>query len=214
MNYSTTPPTARTDVQVVPAAGPAGVRTETVRKVGIGLAVGTATWATGAAFVGFNPDTEAGIRTNDLTGLLFQCGLLALVHVHIATRATGTRRAGSWLLQVERVLLVLAIAWTLGHAFLPGQREATWLAVLDFSWPLSMLGMFIIGVTIAVSGRWRGPARAWSLVAETWVLVTIPALNILGETGGTAVGVAHLVLGYAVLGVILALRPGLVLPRP
>lgn len=98
-------------------------------------------------------------------------------------------------------------AWYRCHALLPDQRDATWLAILDFSWPLSML---IIGVTIAVTGRWRGLARAWSLVAETWVLVTIPALGLLGQTGSTVVGVAHLFLGYTVLGLILASRPALV----
>jgi hypothetical protein len=210
MTYSTTPATARTDLQALPTDRPAGISPGTVRKVGIGLAVGTAAWATAAALVGFRPESEAGVLANDLTGLLFQLGLLALVYVHMATRATGTKRFSAVGLQVERLLLVLAIVWTLCHAVLPSQREATWLAVLDFSWPLSMLGMFLIGLTIAIKGRWRGLARAWSLVAETWVLVTLPALNILGDAGGTAVGVAHLFLGYCVLGLVLAARPHLV----
>lgn len=213
MSFSTTPPTARTDVQAVPAVRADGMPEERIRAAGILMAIGAVAWATAVAFVGFNPDTEAGIRANNLTGLVFQGGLLALVQVHLGTRATGTKRVNRWMLRIEQVLLVLAMAWTLCHALLPSQREAAWLAVLDFAWPLSMLGMFFIGVKIAVTGRWRGPARVWSLLAETWVLVTMPALGLLGTTLGTAVGVAHLLLGYAVLGLILAARPGLVEDR-
>lgn len=213
MNISSTPPSARTDVQAAPSASGPAISTGAIRTVGVVLTVGTLASATAAAVVGFDPGTERGILAYDLTGLLFQGGLVGLVHVHLATGATGTTRRSRWLLQVERVLLVLAIGWTLCHALLPSQRDATWLAVLDFSWPLSMLGLFLIGVTIAVKGRWRGPARAWALLAETWVVVTIPALGLLGQTAGTAVGVAHLVLGYAVLGAILAARPDLVADR-
>lgn len=210
MNFSATPPTARTDLHSTPRPHSATPRHATIRTGGVAMAIGAATWAVGVAIVGFKPDSEAGIRTNDLTGLVFQCGLLALVHVHVMTRATGTKRRNRWMLEVERVLLVCAIAWTLSHALLPTQRDATWMSVLDFSWPLSMLGMFLIGVTIALKGRWRGAPRAWALIAETWAIVTIPALGVLGDAAGTAVGVAHLLLGYAVLGLLLAARPDLV----
>jgi hypothetical protein len=211
MSSSTTPPPARTDVHAVPGARHSEERA--VRVAGAILAVGAAVGAGGIAVAGFDPDTEAGILTNNLTGAVFQVGLLGLVRVHLQTRATGTTRVSRVLLQVERVLLMLALAWTLCHALLPGQREAGWLAVLDASWPLSMLGMFLIGLTIAVRGRWRGAARWWALVAETWLVLTMPALGVLGTTGGTAVGVAHLLLGYGVLGVLLATRPDLVEDR-
>lgn len=211
MSFSTTPPAARTDVQEAPLRRTNAMSSTMVRRVGLGTALGAAAWATTVAWYGFDPGSESGIRVTGVAGLLFQCGLLALVHVHLATRATGTTRVNRWLLDAERVLLVLAIVWTLCHTALPSQRDATWLAVLDFSWPLSMLGMLLIGVRIAIKGRWRGAARAWSLIAETWVVVTMPALGVLGETGGTVVGVAHLFLGYGALGVILAARPDLVI---
>lgn len=213
MTFSATPPTARTDVQAVPLAQRRGMSPGTIRMLGGGVAVGAAASAVSAAFVGFKPDTEAGILANDLSGLLFQIGLMGLLHVQMATRATGTKVINRRMLQLERVLLSLAMAWTLCHALLPSQRDSTWLAVLDFAWPLSMLGMFLIGVKIAVVGRWRGPARVWALVAETWVVVTIPALGVLGEAGGTVVGAVHLVLGYSALGILLATRPDLVEDR-
>lgn len=79
--------------------------------------------------------------------------------------------------------------------------------MLDAFWPISMLGMAIIGVRIAVAGRWKGLARVWPAVAESWALVTVPALGALGPAAGQVVGVGHLLIGYVALGLILALRP-------
>jgi hypothetical protein len=72
-----------------------------------------------------------------------------------------------------------------------------------------MLGMFVIGIKVAFAGRWRGVLRAWPLVAETWAVVTVPAFLILGEPVSSWVGGAHLLVGYATLGALLALRPEL-----
>ena len=53
------------------------------------------------------------------------------------------------MLRVEYGLLFLATLWTVLHGLFPSFRDDAWLAVLDLFWPLSMLGMFIIGVKIA-----------------------------------------------------------------
>jgi hypothetical protein len=76
----------------------------------------------------------------------------------------------------EGVLLSLATAWSVLHAVAPVWRNTPWLAILDACWPLSMLGMLGIGLKVALTGRWRGPARIWPLIAETWAFVTIPAM--------------------------------------
>ena len=60
---------------------------------------------------------------------------------------------------------------------MPSARDDLWLAVLDVFWPLSMLGMFVIGVKIAFAGRWTGAARIWPLVAESWAVVSVPAFG-------------------------------------
>ena len=85
--------------------------------------------------------------------------------------------------------------------------QPAWLA-LDLFWPLSMLGMFLIGIRIAVAGRWKGVSRYWPVVAESWAVVTIPALAIFGDTVGHVVAVAHLCVGYAVLGVLVSRKRG------
>ncbi len=82
------------------------------------------------------------------------------------------------------------------------------LGVLDAFWPLSMLGMFVIAVKIAVAGRWRGAARFWPLVAESWAPVVVPVFAIAPAVSHI-VGAAHLAVGYVTLGIILAMRPQL-----
>jgi hypothetical protein len=72
-----------------------------------------------------------------------------------------------------------------------------------------MLGMAAIGVRIAIAGRWRGAARVWPAIAETWALVMFPAMALVSEEATTFISAGHLFLGYTVLGLILAVRPEL-----
>jgi hypothetical protein len=113
------------------------------------------------------------------------------------------------MLRVEFVLLGLATLWTVLHGAVPAWRDDTWLAVLDAFWPLSMLGMFVIGVKIAFAGRWRGLARVWPLVADSWAVVCVPSMVLLGQDAVDWIGPAHLLIGYVALGLILARRPEL-----
>lgn len=215
MSFSVTPAGARIDqAAAAPVVPPRrGMQPATVRRLGVLLAVGAVVWATASGIYGFDTESAVGVVVEDLGGLAFQVGVMGLLHVQLGTRATGTKTINRRMLQVERVLLSIAMLWSVAHAALPGQRSAVWMGVLDVFWPLSMLGMFLIGIKIAVKGRWRGPARAWSLIAETWAVATIPVIAIAGQSAGDVAGVAHLLLGYTVLGLILALRPDLVVER-
>ena len=124
--------------------------------------------------------------------------------------APGTGRFARRMVPVERVVLALAMVWSAVHGLVPAWRDAPWLAVLDVCWPLSMLGRFVIGVEVAVAGRWRGVARVWPLVAESWAVVTVPTFVLAGEAFANIVGGMHLLLGYVTLGLILVARPHLV----
>ncbi|MER6510971.1 hypothetical protein ABT158_29410 [Nonomuraea sp. NPDC001636] len=66
-----------------------------------------------------------------------------------------------------------------------------------------------IGIKIAFAGRWRGALRWWPLVAESWAVVTVPAYIVFGESISNWIGGFHLIVGYATLGALLALRPSL-----
>jgi hypothetical protein len=46
-------------------------------------------------------------------------------------------------------------------------------------------------------------------VAETWAVVTVPTVGIVGQRAGDWVGATHLLIGYCVFGVLLARRPEL-----
>ena len=78
--------------------------------------------------------------------------------------------------------------------------------LLDAFWPLSMLGMFLIGIRIAVAGRWRGARRFWPMVAESWAVVCIPTLMVAGPAVAAVVAPLHLLLGYVVLGLLVATK--------
>ena len=185
------------------------VSTRTVRRTGVAVAAAAALWS--ATFIAFDPQTTdpAGMTLVDLGQLPAQLALFGLVTLQLRTSATGVGRFARGMLKAEFGLLGLATLWTVLHAFVPAIRDDLWMMILDAFWPLSMLGMFVIGVKIAFAGRWRGPVRFWPLVAESWAVVSVPAMIILGSTGGRYVGSIHLLAGYATLGVLLALRPHL-----
>ncbi|GGQ55024.1 hypothetical protein [Couchioplanes azureus] len=210
MTITTAPAQARTDV-TTPAA--AATSTRQVRRTGLAVAAGSLVWAASMAAVNPQSTDSTDILITDLGAIPFQLSLFALVTTQLRTAATGTSRLARGMLATEYVLLTLATIWTVLHGLVPAFRDDLWLAVLDAFWPLSMLGMFVIGAKIAFAGRWRGVARAWPLVAESWAVVAVPAIGILGASGGRFVGAAHLLVGYVALGLILALRPHLTTAR-
>lgn len=191
-----------------------GIDTRQVRLLGMAVSGGALVWAVSHVTVGANPDTYVGICLRELSALLFQLGVFALLRVQLRTRATGTSRAALAMLQVEHVLLALATLWTVLYgvsfaASLPW-RDASWLAVLDGFWPLSMFGMALLGIPLALAGRWRGAARFWSLVAQSWAVVVVPTFVVVGPGRLTdLLAAGHLVVGYVVLGLLLVLRPQL-----
>jgi hypothetical protein len=210
VTISSRPAPARTDLTAsAPAASAAQARPAidpaTIRRLGLGLTTGTLLWASTMVVWGSNA-TGFGGRMGDLGGLAFQLGLFGLLQVQLRTRAPGTSRSAVAMIKVEHVLLAIASLWSLLHAITP---DTGWLAVLDLFWPLSMLGMAVIGVKIAVAGRWRGALRVWPVVAESWVFVAVPAYAAIGGTIANCIGAGHLLVGYATLGALLALRPEL-----
>jgi hypothetical protein len=209
MSLSTTPATARTDVPAPRTTPAAPVSTRLARRVGFAVAGGSAAWAAGMlAFTNTPPAGSVGHYVYEVTALLFQLGLVALVTLQLRTGATGTGRLARGFLHAEHVLLGMAIASTLTWLFAREYQDTAWFLALDVFWPLSMLGMAAIGVRIAIAGRWKGAARFWPMVAESWAPVAVPA-SVLLPAFAQYVGAGHLLIGYVLLGVILARRPEL-----
>jgi len=210
MSLTTTPASARTDLGTTTAA--TTDRRATVRlarRAGIAVATGSVAWAAGMA--AFTNTPTAGTWQHyvyEVTALVFQLGLVALVTLQLRTGATGTGKLARGFLHAEHVLLGLAVASTLTWMFLREYQDTAWFLALDVFWPLSMLGMAAIGIRIAIAGRWKGVARFWPMVAESWAPVAVPA-SFLVPAFAQYVGAAHLLIGYVALGVILAVRPEL-----
>ena len=203
MTVQHTPAPARTDVRRTEPQTPTTPRP--FRRHGLTLTAGAVAWS--LAIMAFGPDPQHETVPLALFGLgsgLFQVGVLCLLRVLYRTRALGEGRFARAVLRVEAVILSLAICSTIVDAIqVSDLTQPGWMA-LDACWPLSMLGMFLIGIRIAVAGRWHGVSRFWPMVAESWAVVTVPVMGIFGMTAATVVGSLHLLVGYAVLGVIVS----------
>ena len=202
MTISHSPAPARSDVAT---AAPVVVGT-THPYLGHGrvLTAGAVAWAASILAVGQDPQSTLGLAVFGVGSGLFQVGLLFLLRTLWRTRALGDGRFARGVLRFETFAVSMAMASTFVDAIgVSDLSQPAWL-VLDLFWPLSMLGMFLIGIRIAVAGRWKGVSRFWPMVAESWAVVTIPAMGIFGEVAGKYVGALHLLVGYTVLGVIVS----------
>jgi hypothetical protein len=204
VTISHSPAPARSDVAAHEPGADTGSTTRPFLLHGRVLTAGALAWSASILAVGNNPHGTVGLAVFGVGSGLFQVGLLFLLRTLWRTRALGSGRLARGVLRAEAVAVSLAIASTCVDAIgVSDLSQPGWLA-LDAFWPLSMLGMFLIGIRIAVAGRWKGLSRFWPMVAESWAVVTVPAMGIFGETAGTYVGALHLLVGYAVLGVIVA----------
>lgn len=210
MTVNASPAPARTDTAASHASVSTSDPTRFVRLGGLAMAAGAAAWALGTVLT-YDVDPVDGEYPlyYKASSLLFQLGLVALVAVQKRTRAIGTGRLARRFLHAEHVMLGLAIASSIQWMVAPGVSEDAFFLALDLFWPLSMLGMAAIGIRIAIAGRWRGAARIWPAIAETWAVVMLPVSAIASVEVGSFVGAGHLLAGYTVLGVILAVRPEL-----
>ena len=202
MTVSHSPAPARSDLAVTTVPQHAGDRP--YLRHGRMLTVGALAWSAAILLVGQAPQQGLGLVVFGIGSGLFQVGVLCLLRVLWRTRALGAGRFARAVLLVETLVLGLAMVSTFVDAIGVSDLTRTPWLVLDLTWPLSMLGMFFIGVRVAIAGRWRGLSRFWPMVAESWAVVTVPTLMVAGELAGQLVGAFHLVVGYAVLGVLVS----------
>lgn len=202
MTVSHTPTPARSDV-AIPAAE-SGTASRPYLVHGRMLSVGALAWSLGMAFFGFDPTETVPLALHGAGAALFQLGIFFLLRVLWRTRALGEGRLARVVLRVEAAFIALAVCSTFVDAIAVSDMSKPYWLALDAFWPLSMLGMFLIGIRIAIAGRWQGVSRWWPMVAESWAVVTIPVLGVFGETVGLVVACLHLLVGYTVLGVLVS----------
>src|SRR5918998_738990 len=86
----------------------------TARFCGAANAIGALVWAATRLVLGV--PAEVGNHPLQICGsFAFQLGLLALLPVAWATKATGSGRGGRAVLAIELILLTMAIGWTIPH---------------------------------------------------------------------------------------------------
>ena len=203
MTLSHSPAPARSDV-AARGAGAASSPRHPYAVHGRVLTAGALAWSASILAVGQDPRTSTGLVVFGIGSGLFQVGLLFLLRTLWHTRALGAGRVARGVLRFEAFLVSMAMASTFVDTIAVSDLSKPDWAMLDAFWPLSMLGMFLIGIRIAIAGRWKGVSRFWPMVAESWAVVTIPALRIGGELAGQLVGALHLVVGYTVLGILVS----------
>lgn len=203
MSVQHTPPPARSDV-----LHPRGVFEPRAARPyagrGMLLTAGAVLWGLDCLAFGSDPHGAFEEALSSLTSGIFQLGLLGLLTVLAATQALGQGRLARFFLRFEAVLVLFAIGSTIADGTGVSDLDRVGWALLDACWPLSMLGMFLIGVRIAIAGRWTGRSRFWPLVAESWAPVVIPTFGLFGSAVAGVVAGLHLFVGYGVLGQIVA----------
>ena len=199
---------ARSDVDRRSLAGPATTAApgpaRPYRVPGTVITVGALMWAVAIALVGNDPQDPAGLAIFAVGSGAFQIGLFFLLSVLWRSAALGTGRLAKGFLVAESLALFVAIMSTVFDGIGLTDLSRPVFLMVDLFWPISMLGMFGLAIRIAIAGRWRGVTRFWPLVAESWAVVVIPTMMILGPGAAQVVAVEHLVIGYATLGQIVA----------
>ncbi|KQW53162.1 hypothetical protein ASC77_02370 [Nocardioides sp. Root1257] len=209
MTIEHTPAPARSDVRR-PAATTAPTRPHArpFYKRGMLITIGAVAWGINSLVLGTDPSGAFEEAMSSLTSGTFQLGLLGLLTVLFATKALGDGRLARFFIRFEAGLLFFAIGSTVADGIGASNLDQPGWAMLDMFWPLSMLGMFFIGIRIAIAGRWHGKARFWPLIAESWGPIVVPTFGLFGSSVAGVVSFVHLCVGYGVLGQIVARKEG------
>jgi len=203
MSVQHTPAPARSDVRR-PATVGANTPSRPFFRRGMLLTVGAVAWGLDSLIFGTDPSGAMEEAFSSITSGTFQLGIMGLLTVLFATQALGEGRLARFFLRLEGVVLVGAMASTFVDGVGLSDLDQTGWLILDLFWPLSMLGMFLIGIRVAIAGRWTGKDRYWPLIAESWGPVCVPTFALFGSTVAGVVSFVHLCVGYGVLGQIVA----------
>ncbi len=136
-----------------------------------------------------------------IAGMVFMAGWICSNICMQRMRAAGTGKWGRAVLLVQLVGLVLA--------FLFGFVEATGLfdrgdivfVVTDAAWPLSMLWMLVVGITVIVAKRLLGWRRFVPVLCPFWLPLAFLGALAFGDPGGL-IGLGYAAVLWALLGYI------------
>jgi len=145
---------------------------------------------------------EDGLITG-IASMVFMAGWICANTAMRRMRATGTSKWGRVLLLVQLVGLVLAFVFGFFEATGLLGRESIIFNITDAAWPLSMLWMVVVGVSVIMVKRLSGWQRFVPLLCPFWLPIALIASVALGDTVGGLIGfgvsaVLWMLLGYVV----------------
>lgn len=117
-------------------------------------------------------------------------------------RAAGTGTWGRAVLLIQLVGLVLAFMFGFFEATGLLGRESIIFNVTDAAWPLSMLWMLVVGVTVIVAKRLSGWQRFVPVLCPFWLLIAIVSSMAFGDTAGGFLGFSYAAVLWVLLGYI------------
>jgi hypothetical protein len=177
------------------------MKASTVRICGVVVAAGAVAWAIAGLIAG--PLGENEHDALELWGsALFQVGLVCMIVAMRGTDATGTSRWGRAVLGIEMLLLAPAIAWTIPFLIDADRPHEGILVILDVFWPLSIVWLIPVGITVARARRWPDPVRWLPLVSSLLIPVDIVA-SFTGEQASLVIGSVYMAVTYGALGVLI-----------
>ena len=145
---------------------------------------------------------EDGLITG-ITGMVFMAGWICTNTAMRRMQVTGTSKWGRAVLLIQLIGLVMAFMFEFFEATGLLGRESIIFNVTDAAWPLSMVWMVVVGVTVIVANRLSGWHRFVPLLCPFWLPIGLIASVALGETVGELIGfgltaVLWMLLGYVV----------------
>ena len=114
-----------------------------------------------------------------LSGLIFMLPWMGSLLGLIRLNATGSSAFGRWIIRINLVTLTLANFWNIYNAVEPwANTPLFWF--LDAFWPISMLAMLVVGITVARVGVLSGWQRYVPLAVGLWLPFTALAGELIG----------------------------------
>jgi hypothetical protein len=137
-----------------------------------------------------------------IASMVFMAGWICSNTAMRRMRAAGTGRWGRAVLLIQLFGLVLAFMFGFFEATGLLGRESIIFNVTDAAWPLSMLWMLVVGVTVVVAKRLTGWRRFVPLVCPFWLLIFFAATPVFGENTARVVGFGLTAIFWIALGYV------------
>src|SRR3712207_2125737 len=138
------------------------------------------------AMLGFLLGGEENALITGIASMVFMAGWICSNIGMQRMRATGTGTWGRAVLVIQLVGLVLAFDFGFIEATaLLDENNIIWV-VTDLAWPLSMLWMVVVGVTVIVAKQLSGWQRFVPVLCPVWLPLAALGESIADAAGGVA----------------------------